>query len=433
MATKTYPLGPVALIDEFFPPAELADPSVGLKRQPDVIAHYTRQSLEADGVRGAAVSVAAVGDAYVVTATADAPESLMEAFAARHQAIFSDAYAGKARAGCDLLKKLGVWNPMAGFPVNANPGDGDCKWRLFLPLGLNVIGQRAILLMHYPPWATLRAASFLDSMTMSRWNRVLRASGVPEDELGRYRTIIDVNPIAAPGSGQSEYPNDYLPIMMASGFFDGGPDRDYIRSMLRLYLDGPEAKGSRYTLPLLVCGSPLYDPQAPGWFRTAFKDHLPVDAHGSPTVDVLQAGAIRLSPDSPRETPYMIANHMIAAGVTGRCTADRATIPDIRKYEAQDLVAASFVRQYAETPDLDPAEAKARACRRWFGDADGAPPNPPDSADRRVLCALAQMDLFFSPTPSPHPTYSYEEACARCASAHDDPCAPSISPPPRAG
>lgn len=433
MATVEYPLGPVERLDELFPPAGLADPSIGLKSQTDVIAHYTRQSLEADGLGGASVAVAERDGAYVVTATAEAADDTMAAFAARHRTIFGDAVAGKALAGCALLRRLGVWNPMEGFPVNANPGDGDCKWRLFLPLGLNVIGQKAILLMHYPPWATLRAASFLDSMTMSRWNRILRCSGVPEAELGRYRTIIDVNPIAAPGSGQSEYPNDYFPIMMASGFFDGGPDRDYIRSMLRLYLDGPEAKGSRYTLPLLVCGSPLYDPQAPCWFRAAFKDRLPLDANGTPAVDVLQTGAIRLFPDSARETPYMIANHMIAAGVTGRCTADRAGIPDIRKYEAQDLVAASFVRQYDANPDLDPAEAKARACRRWFGDADGAPPNPPDSADRRVLCALAQMDLFFSYAPKPHPTYSYEEACARCAGAGDDPCAPSIRPPPRTG
>ena len=51
---------------------------------------------------------------------------------------------------------------------------------------------------------------------------------------------------------------------------------------------------------------------------------------------------------------------MIAAGVTGRCTNDPSKIPDIRKYEAQDLVAASFLYECSKDPDLHPAEAKAR-------------------------------------------------------------------------
>ena len=105
---------------------------------------------------------------------------------------------------------------MSGYPVNKDPSDGKCKWNLFLPLGLNNIGQRGILLMHYPPWQVLQQATFMEVMTMHRWNTVLQAAGVPKEQVSFYRTIVDVNPIAAPGSGQSEYPNDYFPIMAAS-------------------------------------------------------------------------------------------------------------------------------------------------------------------------------------------------------------------------
>ncbi|HSJ01653.1 MAG TPA: hypothetical protein VK956_04330, partial [Verrucomicrobium sp.] len=149
--------------------------------------------------------------------------------------------------------------------------------------------------------------------------------------------------------------------------------------------------------------------------------------------NVMQVGKLRVRKDSKRETPYMITNHMIAAGVTGRCTTDASVIPDIRLYEAQDLVAATFVFEYVKNPDINPAEAKAIACRRWFGNDEGTgAPAPPDENDRLTLCALAQMDLFFSPTPLPHPTYTMEQAMQRCreADAAGNPCAACIAPGP---
>ncbi|TVP54857.1 MAG: hypothetical protein EA351_12335 [Gemmatimonadales bacterium] len=414
---------------------------VTLSSQQDVIRQYTQNSLAADGFQNFSVKVGTVGDQYVLAIEADDPQARLDAFAERHVLLFGPEGARKALQGKALLEELGVWNPMSGYPVNTDRTDGLCKWHLFPPLGLNVIGQRGILLMHYPPWQVLQQATFLEVMTMSRWNTVLWAAGAKAGEVPRYRTIVDVNPIAAPGSGQSEYPNDYFPIMMASGFFTGPPERDYVRSMLELYLSPPDAGGSEYTLPLLICGSPLYDPQAPGWVRTTYKDQMPqippqpppYDGPGIPTLEVLQAGTLRIRPDSARKTPYLAANHMIAAGVTGVCGGDPTKIPNIRMYEAQDLVAASFLLQYAENPDLDPVEARRQACMRWFGNESGTgPPKPPDPRDNQIICALAQMDLFFVAEPTPHPRYTFEEAMERCAGANngDDPCAAPIEPGP---
>jgi hypothetical protein len=47
-----------------------------------------------------------------------------------------------------------------------------------------------------------------------------RSSGSSSDQPQRYHAILDVNPIAAPGSGESEYQDDYFPINLTSLFFD---------------------------------------------------------------------------------------------------------------------------------------------------------------------------------------------------------------------
>ena len=233
----------------------------------------------------------------------------------------------------------------------------------------------------------------------------------------RYHTIVDVNPIAAPGSGESEYANDYFPINLTSMFFDDeARGLTYLRSMLELMLNPEANAASATTLPLLVCGAPLYDPQAPGWFRTRYKELLPKDKNGSPMVATLQAGLVRINPDSAKLTPYLIANHMIAAGVTGRCTSDPTQMPDIRLYEAQDLAAASFLALCGQATlqgqEIDPAALRSAAVQRWFDDK-GAP-IPPAAEDKLLLCAMAQMDMF-TDWNTMAPKYSLEEAKARCS------------------
>ena len=433
MQKHEYILGPVRQLEQLFPPPEVADKSLNFRDYTDVIRHYTKNSLLADGFKDIGkIEVTRSDDKYHISITTSASLPSLVAFGKRHAQIFSKNCAQKAIRGMELLKELGVWNPMENYKVNSNPADGTSKWHLFPPLGLNVMGQKGLLLLHYPPWAVPQLGTFNNAITMNRWEQVLKSAGILSKDVDFFKTFIDVNPIAAPGSGESEYPNDYFPIMMASGFFDGPPDRDYIRSMLELYLTPPDwPKDRKYTLPLLICGSPLYDPQAPGWFRVSYTDILPKDKNNVPQVNVMQVGTFRVRPDSPRETPYLIGNHMIAAGVTGKCTDHPEKIPDIRQYEAQDLVAATFLKLYAENPDIDPEEAKRQACERWYGNPYGfGAPVPKDLNDRRTICALAQMDLFFEALPKPHPKYTFEEAWQRCAKATetDNACFGDIKP-----
>lgn len=431
MASYHYLFGKAKKIEQLFPPAEYADPSLKFFDYTDVIKHYTGNSLRADGITFTQIEVTKSEGNYYISLKSTGTKKELETFGRRHSKVFSKNYAQKAIRGMELLKKLGVWNPMENYRVNDSSTDGTSKWHLFPSLGLNIMNQKGILLLHYPPWAVVQLGTFENAITFRRWEQLLKCAGIPESEASFYKTFMEVSPIAAPGSGESEYPNDYFPIMMASGFFDGGPDRNYIRSMLELFLNPPWLpKDQKYTLPLLVCGSPLYDPQSPGWFRVAYKEIMPQDANGVPQVNVMQAGSFRVFPDSERETPYLVSNHMIAAGVTGKCTNDPTQIPDIRKYEAQDMVSATFLKLYSDNPNLDPQEARAQACQRWFGNNDGSgAPQPKDENDRLTICALAQMDLFFEPDP-PRPKYTFEEALQRCKTATDpgNPCCGTIKP-----
>lgn len=442
MANETvkvaYPLpGDRTYQDQLFPTTDTY-PDV-----PSIAAHYTASSLSADGIAlapGTTVVVAprtdGKGDGYVVEFTVAAAQlPAAQAFSERHQTMLDERHSGLALRGCAKAQATpGAWNPMAGFEVSKS--DGLCVWEPFLPLGMALSRNGAVTLMHYPPIAALRSADYLHNMTLERWRRLLAAAGFGPEELYRYCTTLDVNPIAAPGSGQSEYANDYFPTLLTSAFFDDDDaSTSYVRTMLSFLLDRPDAPSEKYTLPLLVCGSPLYDPQAASWFRVRFKDQLFTpgqDVTGACPVGT--AGYIKLSPHSTKLTPYLISNHMIAAGVTGRCTGDASAIPDIRQYEAQDLVAASFLKAFADDPNVDVQVALTQATDRWFGPGRtfGSVPAASDAKDRRMECALAQVDLFFDPVHI-KPVLTLEQASARCAALSlgtDDPCCPNCAAPP---
>lgn len=411
--------GNIAYQQRLYPDPKLLEPGLDLKTYEDVIRCFTVASLTQDGIRIRDGSLSVMEGSSGYTVSFDPDSSHVDAarqFAAMHQEMLDEKHFGLALKGAEACKKTPAWNPMAGYPVGYRSGDS--IWTPCLPLGMPMVNHRAVTLLHYPPLVALRAADYLHNNTLIRWQRLLARIGVPDANL--YHAILDVNPIAAPGSGESEYANDFFPINLTSLFFDNDAEGlDYVRSILELMLDPPANAASPQTLPLLVCGSGLYDPQAPGWFRTRYKDQLPKDSHtGSPTVNVLQEGLIKVRPDSAKPTPYMIANHMIAASVTGRWTDAADKLPDIRIYEAQDLVAATFLKLCADTcaqgQTVDPQEARKTACWQWLGAKDpNGPFNPSDEA-RTVISALALMDLWTDESKGYQPILTYENAEALC-------------------
>jgi len=178
MTVYRYPLGPVRALNELFPAAKYADKSLKFRNYGDVIQHYTKNSLAADRVEGIdQISISKENGSYIVELSGTAPVDVLKTFGDRHAAVFSTENARKAIRGKRLMERFGVWNPMNNYSVNKNPGDGTSKWTLFPPLGLNIIGQKGLLLLHYPPWAVLQAGTFENAMTMQRWGRMLAADG----------------------------------------------------------------------------------------------------------------------------------------------------------------------------------------------------------------------------------------------------------------
>lgn len=421
--------GDAAYQAKLYPPPGLLAPGLGLQTPEQVIAHFTKSSLDTDGIEIAADSLEVMdidgsGRYRIRFAPLAGFEAAARQYATVHPLLLDAEHAGQAINGAEACRATpGCWNPMAGYPVNRS--DGEAKWHLFLPLGMPMVNHKAVTLLHYPPYVALRNADYLHNMTLQRWQRLLLAAGIAEREHWLYDNILDVAPIAAPGSGQAEYPNDYLPIMLSSVYFDHPEQgRNYLKAMLDTALNPAHNADNPSTLPLLVGGSPLYDPQAPGWFRVAYKAQMPRNRHGIPQMRVLQAGTVRISTDSTKLTPYLGANHMIAAGVTGRCTDDAAKIPDIRRYEAEDLVAACFVRQLGQEPGIGAAEAKRRCCGEWFGNDDCAGAPAPARARKEQICVLAQIDLHFNGREiKPMCTRAQAERWCREAAGEDfDPC-----------
>jgi hypothetical protein len=450
------PFGTSAL----YPPVSVLSPNPPVRLFPldkqtawtslnDVIQHYTLSSLACEGVTKP-VSIEVVGNDQggvpfsVIVEVQDDDYMATLGFAANHVLFLQAGF--KALNGVQAMRETAAWNPLSGYQVNSS--DGLCQWSLCLPLGMAVKSQAAVTLMHYPPSIAMEHADYLYNNTLSRWQNLLTCCGITGN-MGRFTTIVDVNPVSAPGSGQSEYDNDYFPIMMSSLFFDNAKtNADYIRLMLYTLLNF-EGELTTATLPLLVCGSPTYDPQAPGWFRVAFKDQMPQvrpspdrfpDLPGIPTADVMQAGWVKLAPGWV-QTPYMVANHMIAAGVMGRNTgtdwSNAAKLPDIRQYEAQDLTAAEFLRQMSAGLTTDPVAARLAAWKRWYGNTTGTGvPCPPDDGDKESFCAMALVDLYFN-DKTVQPYYTLAEALTIVKVAVQNygvlaynPCNTTIYPPP---
>lgn len=429
--------------ESLFPCPSLLDPETrqkeSLEEPADVIRHFVASSLVEDGIgtKADSLRVALIDNnqGYRISfQPLPGFEEQAEAFAAMHQRILAADHYGLGLRGAEACRRTPAWNPMAPHPVNAS--DGPCEWIPYLPLGMPLVNHRAVVLMHYPPIVAYRKADYLNNMTLRRWALLLSCAGV--ETSSHYHSILDVNPIAAPGSGQSEYANDYFPISLTSQFFDNEAEGlTYVRTMLELMLNPPWNRDSPCTLPLLVCGSPLYDPQAVGWFRVRYKDVLPTNNHGTPQANALQVGFISIFDSSEKPTPYMIGNHMIAAGVTGSCDGKPDRLPNIRTYEAQDLVAASWLHTYYEQTQegetFDPVNARSQACLRWFGNPHGiGAPKPEKRGDMETICALAQMDLCFD-SKRIAPMYSYEEALQRCRQRGGDDLSPCFGCAPLAG
>ena len=94
-------------------------------------------------------------------------------------------------------KDKSCWEPTGANLTCSGP------WQFYLPLGLPMLSQKMVMLLHYPPYSAMQQSDYLNNATLNRWQRLLVTVGVPQADWTLYTTTVDIFPIAAPGSGQT--------------------------------------------------------------------------------------------------------------------------------------------------------------------------------------------------------------------------------------
>ncbi|MBI2305905.1 MAG: hypothetical protein HYU78_01250 [Rhodocyclales bacterium] len=258
-------------------------------------------------------------------------------------------------------------------------------WQFYLPLGLPMISQKMVMLLHYPPYTAMQQSDYLNNATLNRWQRLLVTVGVPASDWTLYTTTVDIFPIAAPGSGQS----GCFPTASATNYF-GSAGSGYIPTMLGALTVTPPA-GAGNTVPVIIYGA-----EAIGYWNATYP---------AAPVAVNKAGSTKLSAAATQTTPYMGANHPIAA-VYQTCTST----PGIETMAKQDLTTACFAQSMAATPAADPVSVAATCKGNYFA----ATPAP---AYASQICVTAVIDK--SPQFA---QWTTAQAKAWCDAHNNSPC-----------
>ncbi len=382
----SYLLGPQTDIDRLYPVIHTASESAHDRSMAmaSSIQLYLQNSLNRDQITDACgLSVTPQGaKGYRVNFYSSNPNAAV--YGATQTAWLHRARLGlKGIKACQASKDPQCWEPPTG-------PDGKCPgpWQFYLPLGLPMLSQKMVMLLHYPPYSAMQQSDYLNNATLNRWQRLLTTVGVPKADWTLFTTTVDIFPIAAPGSGES----GCFPTANAVRFF-GDKGSHYIPSLLEGLVSQPGSDAAdKPTRPVVIFGS-----EAIGYWNAAYPQ--------SPTA-VLKAGRVNLSPAAPHKTTsFMGANHPIAA-VYQTCSSK----PGIVAMDAQDLATACFAKAMGDKPDADPV-ATAASCQSAYD-------NPkPDTEQAAQLCTTAVIDK--SPQFA---QWSEPQAKAWCAQHNNQAC-----------
>ena len=276
----------------------------------ETVEHYLLQSLSRDGFRFSAATVTQTDGAVQATIISDDPA--VEQYSSVLPAFLDN---GKlALQAVASLKKQGKW-----------PDD----WRMFLPLGLAMVNQQSLQLLHFPPDYSLTDMDYLNSSTSKRWETLLLVNGQPKDKLTLLETIVDIAPIAAPSNQGSK--------------IDTAPFTDYVKAQLGLLARA--VSSSENTIPMVSYGSPVAK-----WIERVYGKHL----------RVLSTAFLEISPG--RQTPLIHANHPSYFWYAWDDSVESGW-----KVMLQDLTAACWQVETAANPNVEDLEQIKDDCyQKWI-------------------------------------------------------------------
>ena len=260
--------------------------------------------------------------------------------------------------------------------------DKQCApWTFLLPLGLPLVNQWSVLLLDYPPSAALCGADYLNNFTMQRWAQVYAWQGTNADN---YEALVDVHPIAADGSGESE-------AIAKNGAFFG----EYVKAILAVLTTPPNLErraGVDYTgrsLPVLASGTP-----ARAALGAMIGQSGPVRVGDMGETSALVEG---------KKTLWVAANHPVFT--TYNCcpgdTACRSDSHALVQSERGDFEQVCYARLAAAAPAT--ALGNQGACRSWVATL------------LQPLCVQARLDYSFTSSGNCHCRAGAERFCAASA------------------
>jgi hypothetical protein len=355
------------------------------------VAWFTGQSLQADGIQFSNLSVAPDG---TISLTSSDPG--IESAITMQQNFFGNSYGLQAYNGATrCFQQSGCWDPV---PEASQP------WAFWLPLGLPMVNQKAVLLLDYPPATSLKSANYLDNATMKRWARLLGVAGGVTNPL-LYETIVDARPIAAPGGkAPNKVPESQL-LPPPKWFLDQSHQSYYTTMMLLLLTNVASNPNPDYTLPVAVLGGPA----ATAWQAIT----------GGAAPSPLDFGNAML-PNSSKQTPWVASNHPIQTAYKC-CFADSACLSDdqnIAFSESVDLQGVCILGALS-SPGTNP-----RMClQNWaLNDNQCIPSNNctmKNPQNQHAFCVQVKLDINYD---SPAQCKCQATAEDWCSKHGDNPC-----------
>lgn len=233
----------------------------------DTIAHWFGMTLDRDGLTalGASSSVRVDGSGgYFLDL--NGPPSLNASFAlyaSRLPQFLSNGWDALTEV-VPMLKATGKWDPCPDGPTPPYH-----PWRFFLPHGMAMLNQKALLFFHYPPIRLLDVnQDYLDDPVPVRLEELLCANGVSSGnantlaagDIMLFNTVMDATPIGAEDDQGSKKPTDPNAAACDASCFDPAYGlipiqyfHDYQKAMVSLLLNPSQTPG--YTVPIVVYGS----------------------------------------------------------------------------------------------------------------------------------------------------------------------------------
>jgi len=320
---------------------------------PETVKHWFDMTLDRDGLaaRGAHAAVTAGSGGYVLTL--DGPAMVQDALKG-YQARLPQFLDNGWQALTTVVPKIKAehrWDPSPDTP---KPGQPPYQpWRFFLPLGMAMLNQKALLFFHYPPIRLLETnQDYLNDPVPVRCEELLTANGATAADLPLFNTVMDATPIGAEDDQGSKKAGDTKWGLIPIQDF-----HEYQKAQVKLLLN-PAPGRNGYTVPIAVYGAHPRDT-----FNELYQAKLDLKTGPTAVVEIVPG----------RKTPVIVSTHPYAFYVTAQGDPDRVGSGKLVNPAGatarmiEDLVVARWLKLMADDP-TQPAERVLADCRAYWTD-----------------------------------------------------------------